>query len=342
MNPPYHSNPESQAFSSDLSGVFSKQAANYYRNPKSKWILFNIHSAHGNPLIARLENLSSAFFEEDGICYGGELFAEQLEENAGLLYQLMHVENKTVVLAGANPDWLKALQKQWAAHYNPYRMSVVSDKTTLLQNVDQDCIYLKEMHFLALQRHFMPAGMPAVSQCIRLGEMRAHANCADPFLRASELIYFDLNALRASDCPGNASQNPSGLHAEEAAALSRMAGISDRNKCFIISDWSEENDKRSITADLVAQMIWYFWEGCHLKQLDKPLLKSQLINYQVHLHNIDYVLHFYKSEQSGKWWFEEPLIDNEFSNQLIPCTYEEYLLTAKDQIPKRILEKING
>ena len=33
---------------------------------------------------------------------------------------------------------------------------------------------------------------------------------------------------------------------------------------------------------------------------------------------------------------------DEFSNQLIPCTYEEYLATAKDQIPSRILELINN
>lgn len=328
--------------SSDLAGVFSNQAANYYRNPNSKWILFNVHSLHGNRMMQRLENLTSAFFNKEGICYAGELYTEQLEENAALLYHLMHEENKTVILAGAGAEWITALQKQWSAHYNPYRLSVVSDKTLLSRKIHGDCMYLKEMHFLGLQRHFLPNDASGIAHCIRLGELRSNANCADPFIRSSEFIYFDLNAIRASDCPANISQNPSGLYAEEAAALSRMAGISDRNKCFVISDWNAEKDERGITAELVAQMIWYFWEGCHLKQLDNPLLRHQLTNYQVHLHNIDYVLNFYKSEQSGKWWFEEPLVDNEFSNQLIPCTYEEYMLTAKDQIPKRILEKING
>ncbi|MBK9107708.1 MAG: hypothetical protein IPM92_04830 [Saprospiraceae bacterium] len=327
---------------SDLAGIFANQAANYYRNPNSKWILFNVHSEQGNRMMQRLENLSSAYFDKDGICYGGELYPEQLEENTNMLYHLMHVENKTVILAGAGAEWIAAVQKQWSVHYNPYRLSIVSDKTLLTHKIQEDCMYLKEMHFLGLQRHFLNPGTKGISQSIRLGELRNNASCADPYIRSSEFIYFDLNAVRAADCPATTSQNPSGLYAEEAAALSRMAGMSDRNKCFVISDWNSEKDERDITAELVAQMVWYFWEGCHLKQLDQALQRHQLTNYQVHLHNIDYVLNFYKSEQSGKWWFEEPLVDNEFSNQLIPCSYEEYMLTAKDQIPKRILEKING
>ncbi|MBK8955333.1 MAG: hypothetical protein IPM34_07235 [Saprospiraceae bacterium] len=327
---------------SELAAVFLKQDANYYLNPNSKWILFNTHASANSPMMNNLESLSAEWFEETGICYGGELYPDKMEENAAMLYHLMFSLQKTVILTGAGIDWVKEMQNQWANHFNPYRLSIISEQTSSFTNLDPHCMYMKEMHFIGLQRHYSKSDIQTSNHSIRLGELRSNSQCADPYIRSSEIIYFDLNAIRFSDCPANFSQHPSGLHAEEAAAISRMAGLSDRNKLFLISDWDYQRDHGGVTSELVAQMVWYYWEGCHLKQVDQAVQKGQLTNYQVHLHSIDYVINFYKSEQSGKWWFEEPLVDNEFSNQLIPCTYEEYQLTAKEQIPKRILEKING
>lgn len=326
----------------DLGSLFSKQPANYYRLPNAKWILFQIDTGYRSVLMDCLTELTSSYFEQEGICYGGILNPADMDEHCRMLYQLMYQEDKTIVLTGCSPEWIAGMQRCYDRNFHPYRIGLVSDKTSTCAHADLNSIYLKNLHLLGYQRHIQSEFNSPVLQSIRLGEIRTSSNCIEPFIRMSEMIYFDLNAIRYSDCPANYSLNPSGLHAEEAAGISRMMGMGDRVKCLMISDWDEPKDVHAVTAQLVAQMIWYFWEGCHLKHLDKSFNKDQLTQYRVQLHQIDYVINFYKSENSGKWWFEEPLIDNEFANQLIPCTYEEYLMTAKDQIPKRILEKING
>lgn len=326
----------------DFGTLFSKQGANYDQLDNSQWILFQVDTGYPSKVMDGLSELTAMHFNPDSIRFGGLLSPASIDHDCKLLYQLMFEKNKSVILFGASPEWISALQQHFDHYSNPYRLSLISDKTAISNQVNAESLYLKDLHVLGYQRHFHNADLQQGMQAIRLGEIRSSANCIEPFIRMSELVYFDLNAVRFCDCPANYSLNPSGLHAEEAVGISRMIGMGDRVKCMMISDWDEPKDQHSVTAQLVAQMIWYFWEGCHLKHLDKGVDRSQLTHYKVQLHQVDYILHFYKSEQSGKWWFEEPLVDNEFSNQLIPCTYEEYQMAAKDQIPIRILEKING
>ena len=88
-------------------------------------------------------------------------------------------------------------------------------------------------------------------------------------------------------------------------------------------------------------MIWYFIEGYGLKKTDHSNHKKNLTQYIVEIKNTGIQINFYKSEISGKWWFEEPIIDMDHSNVLIPCTYDEYLNTVQEQVPDRILEYLN-
>ena len=46
---------------------------------------------------------------------------------------------------------------------------------------------------------------------------------------------------------------------------------------------------------------------------------------------------FYKSNKTGRWWMEINLIkDNKYKRHaLVPCTYQDYTETTKEQIPDR-------
>lgn len=322
----------------NIGQYFSKQAANYYQNANSRLLLFSCDTVLGEMVRNALNEFTCDYFDANYLSDGGDLMDES---DLLKIYDLAMHQNKTIVLIGASPDFMSKLQKLWDEQFQPVSISYITDQSSPLQYLDIESIYLKEINVIGFQRQHSLVSEKFINY-FRLGEYRNNPATIEPAIRRSDLIYFNLNAIRSSDSPGSLVKNPSGFYAEEASSISRMAGMSDRLKLFAVSDWNENKDLDKITANLVAQMVWYFWEGCHLKQLDQNLDKNSLTQYLVEIKDLDYIITFYKSEHSGKWWFEEPLIDNEFSNQLIPCSYEEYLATAKDQIPNRILEMING
>ncbi len=329
-------------FHKDLRSIFIDQGANYDQKINSNLVLFSANPTLSECVREALQNMSSEHFEANAICSYISDTDPNPEELAAYISSLIFNQGKTVVFLGATPDWMPLFQNAWAEHYAPYRISYITGHGSPLRYVNFGELYLKETNILGYQRHHPGFQADIPLNIHRLGEYRSNPSSAEPALRRSDLVYFDLGAIRISDHPANSMGNPSGFHAEEACALSRTAGMSERVKLFAISDWNSQLDARNTSAQLVSQLIWYFWEGCHLKSVDQNLNKEQLTRYLVDVRGLDQVLKFYKSEQSGKWWFEEPLVDPEFSNPLIPCTYEEYLAAAKDQIPHRILELISG
>lgn len=324
-----------------LGYILLNQAANYHLTANSKFLVYFCSAEFESSFKKHFYKLSATYFDSSLIADGGNLNLLTVQERASNLLNLAHAKNKTLLIIGADLKLIHEIQIQQQKLHEPFSLSCISDHSGLLDSMDLGSLYLKELNFLAFQRQHVACDYEKINY-YRTGEFRASASSFDPPLRRSEYIYFDLNAIRASDSPGNRLKNPSGLFSEEASTLSRMAGMSDRVKMYFISSWNELEDPDGITARLVAQMAWYFWEGCHLKQLDQNIKRESLTQYLVEIKNLDYIIKFYKSENTGKWWFEEPLLDNEFSNQLIPCTYEEYQATAKDQIPSRILELINN
>jgi hypothetical protein len=330
-----------QAFDQQNIGQkFLKQPANYYQNENPKILLFSLDDTLGQSVRTALYSMCPDFFDFNQFADGGNLSDEELNQKLLHLFELAVDQDKTIVFIGSNARLIRTLQEIWNTNYHPLRVSYITDCCAPIQNLDFNSIYLKECNAIGFQRHFTQIQNKAIN-FFRLGEFRTNPSSVEPALRRSEIIYFNLNAVRASDSPGNMKKNPSGFTAEEASAIARSAGSSERLKIFAISAWDPHKDSEQLTSMLVAQMVWYFWEGCNLKKLDENYDRKNLTQYLVEIKNLDYIIRFYKSEKSGKWWFEEPLVDNEFSNQLIPCSYEEYLATVNDQIPERILEMIN-
>jgi hypothetical protein len=173
----------------------------------------------------------------------------------------------------------------------------------------------------------------------RLGALRDNFHQVEAVLRGTHLLSFSLQALRQSEAPACATPSPNGLYAEEACQIARYAGLSHRLKGWGLVDYLSQNDSRQQTAQLLAQMIWYFVEGYYHRQHETPLSdKSHYVKYNVNLEQEGHELVFWKSKKSGRWWMEVPFPTHQKGSHIMPCTYEDYQLAHDGKLPERWLK----
>ena len=147
-----------------------------------------------------------------------------------------------------------------------------------------------------------------------------------------------MGAVRMSDAPANNNAGPNGFYGDQICAIARYAGISRKVSSFGIYEYNPKLDHREQTANLLAQMIWYFIEGFNLRIDEFPFASKKNYNKYIVPVEKDTVV-FYKSDKSERWWMEINYFQNKTEKKtLIPCSYQDYL-TASDQIlPERWLK----
>jgi len=167
---------------------------------------------------------------------------------------------------------------------------------------------------------------------VRLGRLRQEMEEAEPVLRASQLFSLDMNAVRYSDAPANTGGSPNGLGGDDACQLMRYAGMSEEMKSTGMFGFDPARDKHGMTAQLMAQMIWYFVEGMALGRREAPLKdRHEYAEFHVRFTSNDTT--FLKSKRTGRWWMQLP------DNRFVPCSYADYLYACKDKIPERWLRE---
>lgn len=174
-------------------------------------------------------------------------------------------------------------------------------------------------------------------EVVRLGELRNQIAESEPLLRNADLVSFDLSAIRQTDAPATAYPSPHGFSGEEACALARYAGLSDKVSCFGVFEYNPKLDVQDQTAHLAAHMLWYFLEGFSNRKQDYPFTtKKDYLKFTVLIAEGDHELVFYKSPKSERWWVEVP-VKNAQSNRhtLVPCTYKDYTNAMQGEIPLR-------
>ena len=173
---------------------------------------------------------------------------------------------------------------------------------------------------------------------IRLGTIRAKLNDIEPIVRDGDLISFNLSALKQSEAPAQVQASPSGLTTEEICQLTRYAGMSDKLTSFGIYGFDKPLDVKNQTAQVIAQMIWYFLDGFYHRKQDFPSSMDGLMEYIVHFKQHDYQLTFWKSIKSGRWWIQVPdqKKKKEERHHLIPCSYNDYVLASQEELPERL------
>lgn len=174
-------------------------------------------------------------------------------------------------------------------------------------------------------------------EVVRLGELRNQIFECEPALRNADLVSFDLAAIRQTDAPATGYPSPHGFTGEEACAIARYAGLSDKVTCFGIFEYNVGKDRAGQTAHLAAHMIWYFLEGYSNRKQDYPFSsKKEYLKFTVLIADGDHELTFYKSPKSERWWVEVP-VKTQLSERhtMVPCTHKDYQNAIKGEIPLR-------
>jgi formiminoglutamase len=170
----------------------------------------------------------------------------------------------------------------------------------------------------------------------RVGQLRPF-HYAEPVLRNSDIVSVDMSVVRAAEAPGHHQASPNGLNGEEICALSRYAGLSDKLTQFGIFGYNPGLDINGRTAQLMAEMVWYFTEGYANRKGDFPIGSRKDYQQFTVLMEEGYELVFFKSPKSGRWWIESPVnVEKETQHErhrLIPCNPDDYDLAMQGEIP---------
>jgi hypothetical protein len=121
----------------------------------------------------------------------------------------------------------------------------------------------------------------------------------------------------------------------------RYAGLSDKlTSAGIYEINPDAGNCHGPTSFLAAQALWYFVDGYYNRKYDFPIKdKKQYIKYNVMIRELNDDIVFYKSRKSDRWWMEVPCppkLKAKFERHyLVPCSYKDYTLALKEEVPDR-------
>jgi len=174
-------------------------------------------------------------------------------------------------------------------------------------------------------------------EAYRLGEISNNINSVEPIMRDAHIVTIDLKSVRAAEVGEKLKFTPNGLDGKEICAISRYAGISNKVSSFGIYEY-HFTQKDTITAMLIAQMIWYFIEGVNCRVKDDDFFNANdYQKYNVLIEESELI--FFKSIRTGRWWIEIPFLANVNNklkkHTLLPCVHEDYVDAVNGKIPER-------
>ena len=173
----------------------------------------------------------------------------------------------------------------------------------------------------------------------RLGNIRANLELAEPVVRNADMLSIDLSAVKSCDAPGCTQSSVHGFYGEELCQIVRYAGMSDKLSSVGFYEYNETLDNKEISAQLIAQAIWYFLEGVAARKNDYPnRIDGNYLRYTVNASDGAHELIFFKSIKSGRWWMEVPYGASGQKNkrhQLVPCAEEDYKIANTNELPER-------
>ncbi len=175
----------------------------------------------------------------------------------------------------------------------------------------------------------------------RLGQIKNNMHEAEPLLRNTDFLSFDMSSVKSSSFMSNVYSTPNGFDSEEVCKIARYAGISDKISCFGIFEYNQELDGSNQGSQLISQMLWYFIEGYKSRKNELNPNIDNCIKYTIAFEDEQTEIEFYKSQTSGRWWMGVPFKNpktNLFDNYFVACSYDDYTQANKGEIPQRWLK----
>lgn len=179
---------------------------------------------------------------------------------------------------------------------------------------------------------------------VRLGEIKANFNEVEPVMRNTDFLSFDISAIQHAYASANIYSSPNGLSGEEACAIMRYAGLSDKLTAVGLFEYNQDLDLNDQTAYLLSEMIWYFVSGYKIRKNELNPDIKECSKYTVAFEDGKNEIVFYKSLNSGRWWMGIPFSkegEQELQNYYVACSYRDYEIANQGEIPERWLKTAN-
>jgi formiminoglutamase len=182
-------------------------------------------------------------------------------------------------------------------------------------------------------------------EAFRVGQIRNNLQEIEPVVRNADALSFDVTAIRSADAPGNALAQPFGLTGEEACQICWYAGLNEKLSTVGFYEYNPTfDDSHKKTASVIATMVWYFVEGYYHRKNDQNFTSNDFLKYVVSMPSEPETLTFYKSKFSDKWWMEVPYPNGKkryARNSTVPCSYTDYQIATKGEVPERYINTIS-
>ncbi len=174
----------------------------------------------------------------------------------------------------------------------------------------------------------------------RLGNINSDFKEVEPLLRNADLVSFDISSIKGSEAPGNGNATPNGLTGEQACQIARYAAMSDKLSSIGFFEMNPLYDRNNTTSFLMAEVIWYVFEGFSHRKMDFPSATSDdFIKYTVPTVDFKDGIVFYKSRRTDRWWMEVVCGDDKqvkyAAHFMVPCSYNDYITACENEIPDR-------
>lgn len=221
------------------------------------------------------------------------------------------------------------------------RFQVEDSKLTCVireSNLDDDVHFRQtgtntNFQYIGTQRHLVSESHERVEAHLRLSDLKEDISLAEPCIRDSESLIFNCDSMSAAEAGYITGVSGSGFSVIEACQLFKYAGASQSLSTVGVYGYAMEQDGSGMMANSIAQMIWYMLEGSLLRE-DPD--KSQLTQYFVQSKDSEHALHFYKSENSGRWWIANK------AGRKVPCSYRDYRRACEEDYSEVILKSVFG
>ncbi|MEO6539250.1 MAG: formimidoylglutamase [Ferruginibacter sp.] len=307
----------------------SNDAANSIRKH-----LYQLHYWHTDVRIADIGNIKTGATLNDSYAAIKTVIAELLQHK------------KTVVILGGSHDITLAQYHSYSslnqsieatcidAAINLRGESPVRSENFLLEMLTEEPTLIRHYNHLAFQSYFVhPRMLETMDKlrfdCYRVGLITDDIEEMEPVLRNTNLLSFDINAIKNSDAPAN-KNCPNGLTGIDACILTRYAGMSENLSSIGIYGYNPGEDIDELTAKQISQMLWYFIDGKSRSRQEARMEDLNNFNeYHTVFAEVDTI--FLQSKKTNRWWMQMP------DAKYIACSYSDYLKASNNEIPERWL-----